>query len=88
MAELVRKYPDQFPGFIAGLPMKNPEGLLVEARRAIKDLGAVGVQVYSNVLGRPLDKPETMPLFDLMTELDRTIWLHPAPRSRFPGLQE
>jgi predicted TIM-barrel fold metal-dependent hydrolase len=78
MAELVQKYPDRFPGFIAGLPMNDPEGLLQEARRAIKDLGAVGVQVYSNVLGRPLDKPETMPLFDLMAEMDRPLWLHPA----------
>jgi predicted TIM-barrel fold metal-dependent hydrolase len=84
MAELVRKYPDRFPGFIAGLPMNDPEGLLAEARRAIQDLGAVGVQVYANVLGRPLDKPETMPLFDLMAELDRPIWLHPARGADFP----
>ena len=42
MAELVKKYPDRFPGFIASLPMNDPEGLLVEAERAIKDLGAVG----------------------------------------------
>lgn len=78
MAELVRKYPDRFPGFIASLPMNDPEGLLVEAKRAIRDLGAVGVQIFSNVLGKPLTKPETMPLFDLMVELDRPIWLHPA----------
>ena len=84
MAELVQKYPDRFPGFIAGLPMNDPEGLLQEARRAIKDLGAVGVQVYSNVLGRPLDKPETMPLFDLMAEMDRPLWLHPARGADFP----
>ena len=84
MAELVQKYPDRFPGFIAGLPMNDPEGLLQEARRAIKDLGAVGVQMYSNVLGRPLDKPETMPLFDLMAEMDRPLWLHPARGADFP----
>ena len=84
MAELVRKYPDRFPGFIASLPMSDPEGLLKEAKRAIQDLQAVGVQIFTNVLGRPLDKPETMPLFDLMAELDRPIWMHPARGADFP----
>ncbi len=84
MAELVRKYPDRFPGFIASLPMNDPEGLLAEAKRAIKDLGAVGVQIFTNVLGRPLTKPETMPLFDLMAELDRPIWMHPSRGADFP----
>ena len=84
MAELVAKYPDRFPGFIASLPMNDPEGLLAEAKRAVDKLGAVGVQVFTNVLGRPLDKPETMPLFDLMSELDRPIWMHPARGADFP----
>ena len=84
MAELVRKYPDRFPGFIASLPMNDPEGLLAEAKRAVKDLGAAGVQIFSNVLYKPLTKPETMPLFDLMAELDRPIWLHPARGADFP----
>jgi uncharacterized protein len=78
MAELVRSHPERFPGFVASLPMNDPEGLLKEARRAIRDLKAVGVQVFTNVLGRPLTAPETMPLFELMAELDRPIWMHPA----------
>jgi predicted TIM-barrel fold metal-dependent hydrolase len=84
MAELVKRYPDRFPGFIASLPMNDPEGMLKEARRAVKELGAVGVQIFTNVSGRPLDKPETMPLFDLMAELDRPIWMHPARGADFP----
>jgi aminocarboxymuconate-semialdehyde decarboxylase len=58
--------------------MNDPEGLLREARRAIKQLGAVGVQVFTNVLGKPLTAPETLPLFELMAKLDLPIWLHPA----------
>jgi predicted TIM-barrel fold metal-dependent hydrolase len=84
MAELVQKYPDRFPGFIASLPMNDPEGLLTETKRAIKDLGAVGVQVFTNVLGKPLTQPETMRLFDLMAEIDRPIWMHPARGADFP----
>jgi len=84
MAEMVAKYPDRFPGFIASLPMNDPDGLLVEATRAIKELGAVGIQIFTNVLGRPLDRPETMPLFDLMADLDRPILMHPARGADFP----
>ena len=78
MAELVAKYPSRFPAFIAGLPMNDPDGLIKEAERAVKQLGAVGVQVFSNVNGAPLTAPETMPLFDLMARLDLPIWIHPA----------
>jgi len=83
MAELVRKHPDRFPAFVASLPMNDPEGLLAEANRTIADLGAVGVQIPTNVLGAPLDQPETMPLFDLMAELDRPIWIHPTRGADF-----
>jgi len=68
--------------------MNDPEGLLVEAKRAVNQLGAVGVQVMSNVLGSPLDKPETMPLFDLMAELDRPVWIHPIRGADFPDYQK
>lgn len=84
MAELVHKYPDRFLGFVASLPMNDPDGMLVEADRAVKDLGAVGVVAVTNVLGRPLTTPETMPLFDRMAELDRPIWLHPTRGADFP----
>ena len=78
MAELVSKYPDRFPAFIAALSMGDPEAMIAEAQRAVRELGAVGVQVFANVLGKPLDRTETMPLFDLMAELDLPIWIHPA----------
>jgi aminocarboxymuconate-semialdehyde decarboxylase len=84
LAELVRKYPDRFPGFVASLPMNDPKGLLREARRAVKELGAVGVQVFTNVLGKPLTAPETLPLFELMAKLDRPIWMHPARGAETP----
>ena len=78
MAGMMAKWPKKFPAFVASLPMNDPAGLLKEARRAIRDLGAVGVQVFTNVLGKPLTAKETLPLFELMAKLDRPIWLHPA----------
>ncbi len=64
MAELCQKHPERFPSFVASLPMNSPDGLLTEARRAVKELGACGVQVFSNANGKPLDSPEILPLFE------------------------
>ena len=88
MAELVAKHRDRFPAFIASLPMNDPKGLLEEAERAIRELHAVGVQVFTNVLGAPLTAPETLPLFELMAKLDLPIWLHPARGADFPDYQK
>jgi uncharacterized protein len=77
-ADLVRRHPDRFPAFVASLPMNDPEAAVTEASRAMRDLGACGVQVFSNVGGMPLTAPPFLPLFDLMAERDRPMWIHPA----------
>ncbi|MGD9077547.1 MAG: amidohydrolase family protein [Desulfobacteraceae bacterium] len=84
MAKYVAKYPDRFPGFIASMPMNNPDAALDEIDRAIKDLKAVGVQFFTNVKGKPLDLPEFKPLFEKMADYDLPIWIHPARGSNFP----
>jgi len=78
MAELVAKYPERFFGFAASLPMNDVEASLREARRAIDGLGALGVQVFTNINGRPLYTKQTLPLFDLLAEYDLPVWMHPA----------
>jgi aminocarboxymuconate-semialdehyde decarboxylase len=87
MAELVEKHPARFPGFVASLAMNNPEAALIEIDRAINELGATGIQIFSNVNGRPLDEPEFQPLFARMATLDLPIWLHPARSPNFPDYQ-
>ena len=42
MAELCVKHPDRFPGFVASLPMNNPEAALAELDRALMTLGRPG----------------------------------------------
>jgi predicted TIM-barrel fold metal-dependent hydrolase len=78
MAEYVNAYPGRFPGFVASLPMNNPEAAVQEIDRAISELNAVGVQMFSNVSGHPLDLPQLKPLFEKMAAYDLPIWLHPA----------
>ena len=78
MAELVSRYPERFFGFAASLPMNDVEASLREAERAIGQLDALGVQVFTNINGRPLYSSETLPLFDLMARYDLPMWMHPA----------
>ena len=78
MAELVRRYPGRFAGFAASLPMNDLGASLAEARRAIDQLGALGVQLFTNINGRPLYAKDTLPLFELIAGYDLPVWLHPA----------
>jgi predicted TIM-barrel fold metal-dependent hydrolase len=55
--------------------------------RAIDELGAKGVQLHSNVEGKPLDAPEFRPLFDAIAERNATIWLHPSRAASFSDYQ-
>jgi len=77
MAELVEKHPDYFVGAVACLPMNDMDAALKEADRAIKELHHCGVQIYSHIMGKPLDSPEFMPLYEKMAKYDLPIWIHP-----------
>ena len=83
MAEIVAQRPDRFPGFIASLPMNNPDATMKEIDRAIEGLGATGIQIFSNVNGLPLDDPTFLPLFERMAQADLPIWLHPSRTAAF-----
>ena len=82
MAELVRKYPDRFVAAVACLPMNDVDAALQETDRAIRDLKFRGVQLHSDINGKPLDSPEFDPIFKKMTEYNLPILLHPEIRTR------
>lgn len=78
MAELVSRLPDRFAGAAACVPMNDIDAALAELDRAIDQLGFRGVQIYTDVNGRPLDDPSFAPLFDRVAELDIPVLLHPV----------
>jgi len=84
MAELCARHPARFPAFVAALSLTDVEGSVKEARRAVTELGAGGVQIFTNIAGRPLDAPAYEPIFATMAELDLPIWLHPARTAAMP----
>jgi len=83
LADICRAHPDRFPAFIASLPMNNVEASLAEIDRTVRDLGARGVQVFTNVAGKPLSAPEFRPIFQKMAALDLPVWVHPMRGPNF-----
>jgi uncharacterized protein len=83
LADLCGKYPDHFPAFIAALPMNNIDATLAEIDRAVAHLGARGVQIFTNVAGKPLSRPEFRPIFSRMAGHDLPVWIHPMRGPQF-----
>ena len=83
LAEICRTHPDRFPTFIAALPMNNIEASLAEVDRSIGELGARGVQIFTNVAGKPLSAAEFRPIFQRMVKHDLPVWIHPIRGPQF-----
>jgi aminocarboxymuconate-semialdehyde decarboxylase len=84
LKELCDKYPDQFAGFVAEVPLTAPDAGVRESERAVKELGACGVQIVTSVNGKPLDRPEFEPFFAKMAALKVPVWVHPTRTAKTP----
>jgi predicted TIM-barrel fold metal-dependent hydrolase len=84
LAEMVAKYPDRFIAAAACLPMNDVDAALQEADRAIRDLGFRGVEIFTDICGKPVDSPEFLPLFEKMQDYDLPILLHPRRTNTTP----
>ena len=81
--DICAKDKDHFPGWVAQVSLAYPEGAVREAERAIKN-GALGVQTYTNINGKALDRPEYAEFFATMTKLGKPTWIHPSRGATFP----
>jgi predicted TIM-barrel fold metal-dependent hydrolase len=84
MAELVNKYPDRFPAAVASLPMNDLDASLREIDRAVNELKFKGIQIFTSINGRALDRPEFFPIYEKMAQYDLPIWLHPCRDQNIP----
>jgi aminocarboxymuconate-semialdehyde decarboxylase len=82
LADICAKNPNHFPGWVAEAPIGGPDAGVRECERAIKN-GALGVQIHTNIAGKPLDDPAFVPFFETMNRLGKPIWLHPARGAQF-----
>lgn len=74
--------PERFPAFVCALPLADPDEAIEELGRCVRDLGAVGAQLETNVAGVPISDDRYAALFDGLADLGVPVWLHPV---RGPG---
>ena len=87
MAELVMKYPDRFVAAVACLPLNDIDATLQEIDRAINDLGFRGIEIPTDVNGKPIDSPEFMPIYEKMAYYNLPILIHPQRDKTIPDYE-
>jgi 6-methylsalicylate decarboxylase len=76
-AELVRAHPGKFAAF-AALPLPHVDASLAEIRRALDDLGMVGVTFATSVLGHNLGDRCFDPIYEELNHRGAVLFIHPA----------
>jgi aminocarboxymuconate-semialdehyde decarboxylase len=75
-AELTAKYPSRLLGLACTMPFGN-DAILKETEKAVKQFKLKGIMVGSSVNGEYLDSPRAAAFFELATELDVPLFVHP-----------
>ncbi|MEV0972474.1 amidohydrolase family protein [Microtetraspora glauca] len=78
LADVVAEYPARLLG-AAQLPVQDVAASIVEARRAVRELGLAAVYVDTDPAGRTLDDPALDPLYEALVDLDVPLFVHPSP---------
>jgi aminocarboxymuconate-semialdehyde decarboxylase len=87
LAEYVAKSHGRLFG-LAQVPLQDPHLAVLELRRAIKDLGFLGVQIGTSVEGIPLDDPSYEPFFTEACNLNIPVLIHPYAVGKRKGLED
>lgn len=74
--EAARKRPDRFRVFCF-IPLAHVEDAVAELHRYVGELGCRGLFLGTNVLGKPLNHPDFLPLFEALNRLRLPVLLHP-----------
>jgi predicted TIM-barrel fold metal-dependent hydrolase len=77
LASFISKQPKRFRG-VAMLPAVDPEAMLAELNRAVKELGFVGAYLAVGPTAKRMDHPDFEALYKALVDLDVTLWLHPS----------
>lgn len=87
MAEMVVHAGGQLTA-LGAVPLQNVEQAIAELHRLKNELGFAGVEIGSNVNGRPIGAPEFDPFFAAAEALDMAVFVHalrPAGMDRLIG---
>ena len=94
MFKITREFPKRFAAFATIAP-QNPPRATVELKRAVEELGLVGLKINSNLEGHYIDDQEYWPILEMAEKLEVPIYLHPyipygellKPLSKYPALK-
>ena len=84
LAKLVSDHPARFVGAVTCMPMNDVDAALHEAERCIDELGFHGVEIFTDINGKPLDSAEFFPLYEMMETNGLPIILHPRRTNTTP----
>jgi aminocarboxymuconate-semialdehyde decarboxylase len=87
MAEMISHSGGRLVG-LGAVPLQDMNRAIAELRRIRCDLGFAGVEVGSNINGKPIGSPDFDPFFAVAEELDAAIFVHalrPCSRERLVG---
>lgn len=77
IAKIAENSQGRFKG-VATVSLLDVSEAVDEVERSMKDLGLLGVQVLSNVRGKPLDLPQFEPFYAKLSQLGGGLWIHPG----------
>jgi aminocarboxymuconate-semialdehyde decarboxylase len=75
-AELTAKHPKRLLGLACSVPYDNDK-ILKETEKAIRDYKLKGIMIGSSTNGEYLDSPRAAPFFQLVSDLDVPLFVHP-----------
>jgi aminocarboxymuconate-semialdehyde decarboxylase len=76
IACMVQASPQHFSG-LAAVPMQDPAVAIEELQYAVKTLKLSGVEIGSNINGRPIGDPLFRPFFEACVEVGAAVFVHP-----------
>jgi predicted TIM-barrel fold metal-dependent hydrolase len=83
LAAVVAAAPKRFRG-VAVVPTVDPDAMVAELRRAIVQLGFIGVYVPVGPSVKRMDHPDYETLYKTLAELEVPLWLHPSRPPTIP----
>jgi len=76
IARMVHDEPQRFVG-LAVVPLQSMDSAIRELEFAVQTLGLKGVEIGTNINGKPIGHPDLRPFFEAVVDLDVAVFVHP-----------
>ncbi len=73
---------------LAVAPLSDVSAAVDEVKRSVGELGLRGVEVFSNLCGKPLDHPSLYPFYEAVSRLRVPVMVHPTSPAEPGGLMD